>query len=139
MAFDGASKVTEIALRTDRDIARARGRVSELMKAKGARDIFLTRFVTAVSEITRNALTHGGGGRLVIYEFADGGRIGVECSDTGSGIADIGAALADGFSTRKGNMGRGLGGAKRLSQEFMIESTVGKGTIVRMIGVCRSR
>ena len=109
------------------------------MKAKGARDLMQTRFVTAVSEISRNAVTHGGGGRLTIYEMADNRRIGVECTDEGNGIADIDAALVDGFSTGKGSMGRGMGGAKRLAEEFMIESTVGKGTVVRMIGICKTR
>lgn len=139
MAFPGARKVATIDLRTDRDVAGARSRVTEIMKAKGSRDLMTTRFVTAVSEIARNAAIHGSGGRLLVYDLPDPRLIGVECVDEGQGIPDVEMALADGFSTRRNSLGRGLGGAKRLAKTFTIESTPGKGTVVRMTGICTSR
>ena len=139
MVFDEADKVATIELAKDRDVVRARSRVAGAMKACGSSDLMQTRFVTAVSEIVRNALTHAGGGTLTIYAMADKREIGVECRDAGFGIADIDAAMADGFTTRRGSMGRGLGGAKRLSKAFDIETSPEKGTTVRMIGACSLR
>ncbi|MFB0610694.1 ATP-binding protein [Aurantiacibacter poecillastricola] len=139
MAFPGARKIATIELRTDRDVAKARSRVSEIMKAKGSRDLMTTRFVTAVSEIARNAATHGKGGRLLVYDMPDPRLIGVECVDEGSGIEDVERAMVDGYSTRQNSLGRGLGGAKRLAKTFTIESTPGKGTVVRMTGICTTR
>ena len=139
MAFPGARKIATIELRTDRDVSRARSRVSEIMKAKGSRDLMTTRFVTAVSEIARNAAIHGQGGRLLVYDLPDKGMIGVECVDEGPGIEDVEMALTDGFSTGKNSLGRGLGGAKRLARTFTIESSPGKGTVVRMTGICTTR
>lgn len=109
------------------------------MKAKGSRDLMTTRFVTAVSEIARNAATHGKGGRLLVFDLPDPKMIGVECIDEGDGIPDIEKALSDGFSTRQNSLGRGLGGAKRLARTFTIESEPGKGTVVRMTGLCKTR
>lgn len=139
MAFPGARKVATIEVRTDRDVARARTRVGDIMKAKGSRDLMITRFVTAVSEIARNAAIHGQGGRLHVYDLPDPHLIGVECIDEGQGIDDVEKALADGFSTRRNSLGRGLGGAKRLAKTFTIESTRGKGITVRMTGICMTR
>ena len=136
MAFPGARKIATIELRTDRDVARARTRVGEAMRERGARDLMVTRFVTAVSEIARNAAIHGQGGRLSIYDLPEAHLIGVECIDEGQGISDLEKAMVDGFSTRTGSMGRGLGGAKRLAHSFNISSTPGKGTAVHMTGLC---
>ncbi|MGB3796038.1 MAG: ATP-binding protein, partial [Alteraurantiacibacter sp.] len=102
-------------------------------------ELMQTRFVTAVSELVRNALNHAGGGTLSIYRMKDGQHIGVECVDDGPGIADIEAAMVDGHSTKKGSMGRGLGGAKRLSKTFSIESSPGNGTRVSITGACKLR
>lgn len=139
MAFPGGRKIATIELRTDRDVSRARSRVSEIMKAKGSRELTTTRFVTAVSEIARNATSHGRGGRLLVYDLPDKRMIGVECVDEDPGIEDIEMALTDGYSTRQNSLGRGLGGAKRLANTFNIESLPGKGTVVRMTGLCRTR
>ncbi len=109
------------------------------MKAKGSRDLMITRFVTAVSEIARNAATHGEGGRMLIYDLPDPTLIGVEFIDEGRGIRDVETALTDGYSTRKNSLGRGLGGAKRLANTFTIESKPDKGTVVRMTGICTKR
>jgi serine/threonine-protein kinase RsbT len=90
-----------------------------------------TKIVTAASELARNTLIHGGGGRAVIEVIHDGSRRGIRLTfeDTGPGIADIQQAMRDGFSTA-GGLGLGLSGAKRLSNEFAIRSTPGQGTSV---------
>src|ERR1700756_4725298 len=90
-----------------------------------------TKIVTAASELGRNTLEHGGGGELEIAETVDGGRKGIRLtfSDKGPGIADVKLALADGYTTKQG-MGLGLGGSKRLMNEFDIKTAPGEGTIV---------
>lgn len=115
----------------DRDIAVARKRVSQAMDGLKARTIRKTRFVTAVSEIARNAVMHGGGGSIAIYITERPAAITVVCIDRGPGIADVDAALGDGFSTAN-SMGRGLGGARRLVDRFEIDTAVGQGTTVTM-------
>lgn len=93
-----------------------------------------TKFVTAASELARNTLVHGKGGTLTIVEVNQGGRTGLKLvfEDSGPGIPDIDRALQDGYSTAK-SMGLGLGGARRLVNEFEITSTVGQGTRVSIV------
>lgn len=88
-----------------------------------------TKLVTAASELARNALDHGRGGTMAIEALASGNKSGLRLifEDQGPGIPDIEQALKDGFTTGSG-MGLGLGGSKRLVNEFSIESEVGKGT-----------
>ena len=90
-----------------------------------------TKIVTAASELARNTLLHGGGGRAVMEVVSDGTRRGLRLAfeDQGPGIADIALAMKDGYSTA-GGLGLGLSGAKRLSNEFAISSTPGGGTRV---------
>jgi serine/threonine-protein kinase RsbT len=90
-----------------------------------------TKIVTAASELARNTLMHGGGGRAVLEIVCDGARRGLRLvfEDKGPGIADIQLAMKDGFSTG-GGLGLGLSGAKRLSNEFAISSAPGRGTTV---------
>jgi len=90
-----------------------------------------TKIVTAASELARNAIQHGGGGRVVVEIVSDGTRRGLRLAfeDQGPGIADIQLAMKDGFSTG-GGLGLGLSGAKRLSNEFAISSAPGRGTTV---------
>ena len=122
-----------VQLASDRDVAVARKSVSKALDDLKARAIRKTRFVTAVSEIARNAVEHGGGGRLSIYVQDAPTRIGVLCEDQGAGIPDVALALRDGYTTAK-SMGRGLGGAKRLVDVFELDSAPGRGTTVRLIG-----
>jgi len=90
-----------------------------------------TKIVTAASELARNAIQHGGGGHATIEVINDGLRRGVRLTfeDEGKGIPDIEIAMRDGYSTG-GGLGLGLSGAKRLSNEFSIASTPGRGTRV---------
>jgi serine/threonine-protein kinase RsbT len=90
-----------------------------------------TKIVTAASELARNMLIYGGGGEVTLEVLQNGVRQGLRISfvDAGPGIVDIDLALRDGFTTGNG-MGLGLGGAKRLVNEFSIESAPGKGTRV---------
>ncbi len=88
-----------------------------------------TKIITAASELARNTLDYGGGGEVHLKIIDDAGRRGVRLTfeDRGPGIADIQQALKDGFTSGSG-LGLGLGGARRLSNEFYIESKVGVGT-----------
>ena len=90
-----------------------------------------TKIVTAASELARNAMLYGGGGRATIEMVTDGARRGLRLTfeDDGPGIADIEMAMRDGYSSG-GGLGLGLSGAKRLSNEFSIASTPGQGTRV---------
>jgi serine/threonine-protein kinase RsbT len=90
-----------------------------------------TKIVTAASELARNMLVYGGGGEVTLELLQNGVRQGlrVHFVDVGPGIPDINLALRDGYTSGNG-MGLGLGGAKRLVNEFDIESTPGKGTRV---------
>jgi serine/threonine-protein kinase RsbT len=90
-----------------------------------------TKIVTAASELARNMLIYGGGGEVTLEVLQNGIRQGLRICfvDAGPGIVDIDLALRDGFTTGNG-MGLGLGGAKRLVNEFSIESAPGKGTRV---------
>lgn len=125
--------IETVPLASDRDVALARKAVGRAMDVLKARTIRKTRLVTAVSEIARNAIKHGHGGRLHIYKDDVRARLDILCEDHGPGIKDISQALTDGY-TSGGGMGRGLGGAKRLVELFEIESEPGKGTCVLMRG-----
>ena len=90
--------------------------------------------MTAVSELTRNLVCHGGGGKVVAEIINKNGTVGVQVNfdDHGPGIADIELAMRDGYSTVK-SMGQGLPGARRLVSEFEIDSQAGKGTHISII------
>ena len=90
-----------------------------------------TKIVTAASELARNTLEHGRGGEVRVQALQEGARRGVRLTftDQGPGIPDLDKALRDGFTTGAG-MGLGLSGSKRLTNEFDIQSEVGKGTTV---------
>ena len=90
-----------------------------------------TKLITAASELARNMVVYGGGGHVIVEHVEADGRSGVRLTfeDQGPGISDITLALRDGFTTG-GGLGLGLGGAKRLVQDFEIRSAPGKGTTV---------
>jgi len=114
-------------------VAMSRGR--ELANALGLNTVDRTRVEIVVLELTRNLLTHAGGGTLsmaLVDDPARGRGLSIEAVDTGPGIADIDLAMQDGFSTAH-TLGAGLPGVKRLMDEFQIESTPGVGTRVRAV------
>ena len=118
-------------IRSTQDVVRVRQRVRALAIDAGLSLVDQTKIVTAASELARNTLDYGGGGTLLLESLDDGIRKGLRLTfeDQGPGIADISAALRDGFTTGSG-MGLGLGGAKRLANEFNIRSAPGEGTCV---------
>jgi serine/threonine-protein kinase RsbT len=118
-------------VRSANDIVRVRQRVREWAVEAGFSLVDQTKIVTATSELARNTLEHGGGGTARVELLSDGIRRGLRltCEDQGPGIADIQLALRDGFTSR-GGLGLGLGGARRLVNEFAIESRPGEGTRV---------
>ena len=106
----------------------------ELAQRQGLRLIDQTKLVTAVSELARNTVVHGGGGTMRLGAAENGARSGVwaEFEDRGPGIADQDQAMRAGFSTG-GGLGLGLGGARRLVSEFELRSTPGEGPRVRVV------
>jgi serine/threonine-protein kinase RsbT len=133
----GARLVVEkdetIAVRSSDDVVRVRQAVRARAIEAGFGIVDQTKLVTAASEIARNTVVYGGGGTLVIEIVREGARRGVQLtfSDSGPGITDLKAAMTDGYTTG-GGLGLGLSGAKRLSNEFSIESTPGQGTTVTL-------
>jgi serine/threonine-protein kinase RsbT len=118
-------------LRNSNDVVIARQRVRQSSIALHFSLVDQTKLVTAASELARNALDHGKGGEMTIEELSNGSKMGIRLTfeDHGPGIPDIERALTDGFTSGSG-MGLGLGGSKRLVNEFSIQSEVGKGTTI---------
>ena len=124
-------KSERLDIRSSDDVVRVRQLTRTLAIEAGLSLVDQTKIITAASELARNTLDYGGGG-FVLAELVDAtGRRGVRLTfeDQGPGIPDIEAALKDGFTSGKG-MGLGLGGARRLSNEFSIHSRPGEGTKV---------
>ncbi|HEY1611084.1 MAG TPA: anti-sigma regulatory factor [Paraburkholderia sp.] len=121
----------ELGLRSDREIVKLRQTVRDHATAQGFSLVDQTKFVTAASELARNTLLHGGGGDATLQVLENGTRKGLKLTfvDQGKGIADIGRALQDGYTSGSG-LGLGLGGSRRLCDEFEIHSAPGKGTTV---------
>jgi serine/threonine-protein kinase RsbT len=119
----------ELPLRTSEDIVRMRQSLREQSVLIGFSLVEQTKLVTAASELGRNTVIHGRGGEVTVVRIAEATRSGLRLvfADRGPGIVDIALALTDGYSTGTG-LGLGLGGAKRLSNEFSIESQPGAGT-----------
>jgi serine/threonine-protein kinase RsbT len=119
-----------IPVASEPDVVVVRRRVRETASTIGLSLVDQTKVVTAASELARNTLIYGGGGTMQL-ESLNGPRLGIRLTfqDKGPGIADIELALRDGFTTGSG-LGLGLGGTKRLVNEFQIESRVGEGTKV---------
>jgi serine/threonine-protein kinase RsbT len=120
-----------LALERNEQIVSVRQAVRERAIELGFSLVDQTKIVTAASELARNTIQHGGGGAVLIETVNDGARRGLKLTfeDHGPGIPDIGLAMKDGYTTA-GGLGLGLSGAKRLSNEFAIESAPGRGTRV---------
>ena len=118
-------------IRTSEDVVAVRQAVRHRAVELGFNLVDQTKIVTAASELARNTLQHGGGGRVTIDAVEDFGRRGLRLTfeDDGPGIADVDLAMKDGF-TSAGGLGLGLSGARRLSNDFAIQSAPGKGTRV---------
>ena len=124
-------KSERVEIRSSDDVVRVRQAARTLALGAGLSLVDQTKIITAASELARNTLDYGGGGSVLAELVEVAGRRGLRLTfeDQGPGIADIEVALKDGFTSGKG-MGLGLGGAKRLSNEFSIHSKPGEGTKV---------
>ena len=117
--------------RSENDVVLVRQAVRKWAAELGFSLVDQTKIVTAASELARNALVHGGGGTVLLGALNAGTRRGLRLTfeDQGPGIPDIQQALRDGYTTGVG-LGLGLGGSKRLVNEFVIVSRAGEGTRV---------
>ncbi|WP_262138015.1 anti-sigma regulatory factor [Pseudomonas sp. Marseille-Q5117] len=113
----------------EQDVVLARQTTRKLATECGMRLIDLTKLVTAVSELARNTMVYGGGGDMDWQILEENGRVGLRITfrDEGPGIADIKLAMTDGWTSGSG-LGLGLTGAKRLVNEFELDTEPGKGT-----------
>ncbi|MFW9257863.1 anti-sigma regulatory factor [Nostoc sp. CALU 546] len=127
-------KTETINIQSSIDVVLVRQSVRQLAVEIGFGLVDQTKIITAASELARNTLDYGGGGTLKLETLQEGRRRGLRLTfeDRGPGISDIELALKDGFTTGNG-LGMGLGGAKRLANEFEIQSVVGEGTRIIII------
>jgi serine/threonine-protein kinase RsbT len=121
----------ELPLGRQDDVVSVRQAVRAMAVEIGMNLVDQTKIVTAASELSRNTFVYGGGGKVKLEIIHDTARRGVRLTfeDKGPGIANIEQAMRDGY-TSGGGLGLGLGGSKRLSHEFAIESSPGQGTCV---------
>src|SRR6204780_1556142 len=121
----------ELPLTNEHDIVLSRQAVRRMAQQLGFSLVDQTKLVTAASELARNALIYGGGGTLRCELLDDGARRGLKLTftDQGPGIANVEMAMSDGWSSGTG-LGMGLSGARRLVNQFEIESRLGEGTRV---------
>ncbi|HEX6421335.1 MAG TPA: anti-sigma regulatory factor [Acidimicrobiales bacterium] len=126
-----------LAIATDGDIVLARQTGRELAGKMGCSASDATLIATAISEVARNIVSYAGSGEVHIEVVAHDGRNAIEVTarDEGPGIPDLDLAMQDGWSSGRG-LGLGLPGARRLMDEFEIDSRVGKGTCVVMRKWC---
>ena len=127
VALNSTQIETAVPLASQTDVVLARQTGREMAQGLGFGTADQTRLATAISELARNAVKYAGGGACTISDTSDQSSIKVKVviEDTGPGIPDIEQAMADGFST-VGTLGAGLPGAKRLVQNFDIESAPGR-------------
>jgi serine/threonine-protein kinase RsbT len=123
---------------SDQDVVRVRQLVRTVAVAVKLSLVDQTKIVTAASELARNTLVYGGGGTVEVSRLDSGRRLGIRIvfDDQGPGIADLDLAFTDGYTTGHG-LGLGLSGARRLVDEFDIETAPGQGTSITVIKWCR--
>jgi serine/threonine-protein kinase RsbT len=123
-----------VPIKNSSDVVIARQKVRHWAQELKFTLVDQTKLVTAASELARNTLDHGKGGHMILEMLQDHTKTGLRLTfeDQGPGIADLSLAMRDGYSTGSG-MGLGLGGSKRLVNEFEIQSEPGKGTRVSVI------
>lgn len=118
------------AVRSEGDVVSVRQWVRTAAVELGFSLVDQTKLVTATSELARNAVVYGGGGTVTLERrVSPVGRAGLDLifEDAGPGIADLDTAMRDGYTTG-GGLGLGLGGARRLVDQFVIDSSPGNGT-----------
>ena len=121
-------------IRSSEDVVAVRQSVRQRAVDLGFSLVDQTKIVTAASELARNTLQYGGGGHVRIESVESTGKRGIRLTfeDKGPGIADLTLAMRDGYTTGNG-LGLGLSGARRLSNEFNIDSRPGEGTVVSIV------
>ena len=129
-----SAKQETVPIASSADVVMARQKVRQWALEMKFTLVDQTKLVTAASELARNALEHGKGGQMVIEQVENSVKSGLKLvfEDRGPGISDVEAALRDGYTTG-GGMGLGLGGSKRLVNDFHIESEPGKGTRITVV------
>ena len=122
-----------VPIQADGDLVVARAQARALAQRLGFRPPDPTLIATAISELARNLVVHVGHGEIIMRPLREDRRYGVlvVVRDEGEGIADVDAALEIGQASR-GGLGLGLPGARRLMDEFEVESELGKGTTITM-------
>ena len=125
------TKSESLPIASEGDVVQVRQAVRTRAAGLGFSLVDQTKIVTAASELARNTVTYGGGGVLAWETLADGNKQGLRLTfkDEGPGIADVSQAMTDGW-TSGGGLGLGLSGAKRLVNEFEIDTKPGQGTRV---------
>jgi serine/threonine-protein kinase RsbT len=125
---------TSLPLRGDEDVVGLRKQVRERAVGIGLSLVDQTKLITAASELARNTIKYGGGGAAHLDKLVDGLRqgVGLVFVDCGPGIPDLELALRDGYTTG-GGLGLGLGGSKRLVDEFEIDTRPGEGTAIAVV------
>jgi serine/threonine-protein kinase RsbT len=124
-------KTVELPLAQQEDVVAVRQSTRSLAVEIGLTIVDQTKIVTAASELARNTVVHGGGGKVTLEILRETSKQGLRLTfeDTGPGIPDLERAMQDGYTSASG-LGLGLGGSKRLCTDFAIESKVGVGTRV---------
>jgi serine/threonine-protein kinase RsbT len=131
--MDQVERADALPVRGETDVVLVRQAVRTWSVQQGFTLVDQTKMVTAASEIARNTVLYGRGGTVRIEALVDGVRKGLRLvfEDQGPGIPDVDLAMRDGYTTGTG-LGMGLGGARRLVNEFRIESRPGQGTTVTL-------
>lgn len=134
MTTTDSAQTSRVAIESDGDVVRVRQTVRACAIRAGLSLVDQTKLITAASELARNTLVYGGGGLADIEVIREGARTGVraEFVDEGPGIADVGLALQDGWTSGSG-LGLGLSGSKRLVDAFELDTEVGRGTRVAIV------
>ncbi|WP_436524826.1 anti-sigma regulatory factor [Actinoplanes sp. HUAS TT8] len=128
----------QVPVTTDQDVVRVRQLVRTVAVDAKLSLVDQTKLVTAASELARNTLVYGGGGTVEVSRVRNEVRNGIRIvfADQGPGIADLDLALTDGYTTG-GGLGLGLSGARRLVDEFAIDTAPGEGTTITITKWCR--
>jgi serine/threonine-protein kinase RsbT len=123
-----------VAIDSDADVVIARQEARAMGVELRFSSTDLTLLATAISEVARNVTTYAGRGEVALRVLRERGREGIEvvCADDGPGIPDVELALQDGYTTGNG-LGLGLPGARRLVDEFELDTEPGRGTRVRLV------